>query len=431
MPEIIITNDKEIHWCVINTSINSATLNASFNIMVLDSNFKQMTQIQTTNPYVKTLWLLASFLLVGGIPLLATYIKYDYAFPAGYFNYPALTPEDKPAFNLLYFCIILALVLFTSSLYLIPKVFGFQFAKLSVSKPAATKLPWWFWAGIPLAIEFQVLAWGKFSEPAFFVRYAYVPIFAAYGLILDGIVYKRTGGKSFLANYGTVFFAVIFVSGVNWAIFGYLNFFLGANWYYPDGDAISKTAFTLYAFAGSMTLAPMVFIAYHLLKSFPALPHRYISGPKIVFPLWAKYLSLAIMSAGMFVVPFWPNELFPFLWVGPTFIFAAVLGICNVWTPLTPIKQGNWAPLAMIALAGFVQGFLWEGMNYFSASHDPFHTNIPGYWIYSIPYVELGHIFEMPALGFFGYLPYGLFCWIFWLVCAELFHIPPSISDDN
>jgi len=395
-----------------------------------------MNKNQTTqshiNPYIKMVWLLAGFILVGGVPLLSAYIKFGGQFPLDYFKYPALHATDKPEFNLIYFLIILALVLFTCSLYLFPKLYGFKIEKHNVGDSKVQgKLPWWFWSAIPVALFFQILAWGKFSEPAFLIRYSYVPIFAAYGTIIDGIVYRRNGGKSFFSQYGHIFFSVAVCSGINWAVFGYLNFFLGGNWYYPDGDAISVTAFMLYAFAGSMTLAPMVFVAYHLLKTFPILTKRYISGPKIIFPLWAKYLSLAVMVAGMFAVPFWPNELYPFLWVGPTFIFASILGICNIWTPLTPIKTGNWSPLAIIALAGFIQGFLWEGMNYYSASHAPFHTNIPGYWVYSIPYVEFGHIFEMPALGFFGYLPYGLFCWIFWIVGAELLNIPPAISEEE
>jgi hypothetical protein len=31
-------------------------------------------------------------------------------------------------------------------------------------------------------------------------------------------------------------------------------------------------------------------------------------------------------------------------------------------------------------------------------------------WQYSIPYVQVLHLFEMPILGYAGYLPFGLEC---------------------
>jgi len=31
-------------------------------------------------------------------------------------------------------------------------------------------------------------------------------------------------------------------------------------------------------------------------------------------------------------------------------------------------------------------------------------------WIYSIPYIDRFHLFEMPILGYSGYLPFGLEC---------------------
>jgi len=38
--------------------------------------------------------------------------------------------------------------------------------------------------------------------------------------------------------------------------------------------------------------------------------------------------------------------------------------------------------------------------NYFSLAH----------WKYSIPFVQRFEVFEMPALGYAGYLPFGLEC---------------------
>lgn len=381
--------------------------------------------------YKQMFWIVFGILVIVLAPLIGAQVHFGGQFPENYFHFPLTEAPVKPGFELWYFLAVLASVLVTASLYLVPQLYGFKKVDPSPPSPRTKPLPWWFWTGWILAVPLMVLAWGKFSQPSWLVPYIYVPMFWAFALIIDGYTYWRRDGYSFLSKYSAVFFAVAFCSGFNWAFFDYLNFFLGGNWYYPEAGKISLTAFVIYAFLGSMTLAPMVFIAYNLVQSFSWVNVRYTNGPSIKFSLTSKYISLAVFTAGMFIVPFYPNELYPFLWICPTFIIASVLGICNIWTPLTPIRSGNWAPLALIALAGFVQGFLWEGMNYFSAYHSPFMTNIPGYWIYSIPYVAYGYIFEMPAMGFFGYMPYGLFCWMFWIAWASLLNIPAEIAIDR
>jgi hypothetical protein len=55
-----------------------------------------------------------------------------------------------------------------------------------------------------------------------------------------------------------------------------------------------------------------------------------------------------------------------------------------------------WLP----ALAALFCGFFWELWNVGSLAH----------WQYSIPFVQRFHLFEMPLLGYAGYLPFGLAC---------------------
>ena len=52
------------------------------------------------------------------------------------------------------------------------------------------------------------------------------------------------------------------------------------------------------------------------------------------------------------------------------------------------------------ALAALICGFFWEMWNQYSYPK----------WEYSIPYVQRFQIFEMPLLGYLGYLPFGLQC---------------------
>jgi hypothetical protein len=43
-------------------------------------------------------------------------------------------------------------------------------------------------------------------------------------------------------------------------------------------------------------------------------------------------------------------------------------------------------------------GFFWEMWNFYTYPK----------WIYRIPFVDFFRIFEMPLLGYFGYLPFSL-----------------------
>jgi hypothetical protein len=61
---------------------------------------------------------------------------------------------------------------------------------------------------------------------------------------------------------------------------------------------------------------------------------------------------------------------------------------------------GHWSIAVSSALAALFCGGFWEMWNYFSLAK----------WEYSIPFVHRFLIFEMPLLGYAGYLPFGLEC---------------------
>ena len=51
----------------------------------------------------------------------------------------------------------------------------------------------------------------------------------------------------------------------------------------------------------------------------------------------------------------------------------------------------------ILALAGIVCGFFWEMWNFFALPK----------WCYTIPFVNFAKIFEMPFLGYGGYIPFA------------------------
>ena len=239
-----------------------------------------------------------------------------------------------------------------------------------------------------------------------------------------------------LSEYPTEMLGIASASVSGWMLYEYLNFYVNLNWYYPfshqlTGDKNNDQVFLLYSIIGSSGLLPMAFEWYDLMLTVPWLSNRFDAGVKYTMPTGRKIVLLIVALAGISCLGLFSLQIF-YLWLWPLIIISIVLSFLKVWTPFTPIKAGNWTPLLIFALAYLVQGFVMEGWNYFSAVHEngeAVRTYTPAYWAYKFPYVDGYEIFEMPVLGFLGYLPFSLYCWIWWIMYAVLLGIRTRYFD--
>jgi hypothetical protein len=379
----------------------------------------------------KVLYLL---LALGGImflPYLGAWIHYGGQLPEDFFKYPMIEPIAKAPFNKIIFGIISVFFVGTFALYLFPRLFGFKKPDFKpVKSIKKVSFPYWFWVGLLLWAGTLALLFARVSEPRWLLHWSDLPIFWGFTLLLDGIVYKRKGGESIIATVPREMVGIAVASIGGWMIFEYLNFFVDDNWYYPRGNIIPQNEFLLYAIVGSSGLMPMAFEWYSLLKTFKGMKNRFDHGIKVTLPGWLKTVLLFLGFGGMFASGLFPNGVFFALWVSPLVIIAVLLDRFDIWTPFKPVKDGNWTPLLLFALTYFLQGITMEGWNYFSAFHgdDGIFTYAPAYWAYSIPYVGEPKLFEMPILGYLGYLPFGVYCWIWWIMFAFLQDIPSKLA---
>ena len=121
----------------------------------------------------------------------------------------------------------------------------------------------------------------------------------------------------------------------------------------------------------------------------PGLERR---GVAIAFVLFGV---LALVGTGMR-----PTWFYPALWIAPLALFMGAQVLANR-TGLAPeLARGDWSRAATWMVAALACGFFWELWNWQSAAK----------WIYTVPGVERWHVFEMPLLGYAGYLPFGLEC---------------------
>jgi len=91
---------------------------------------------------------------------------------------------------------------------------------------------------------------------------------------------------------------------------------------------------------------------------------------------------------------------FPLVWVAPPTLLISLAALRREPHALSGIGSGDWRPAVSSVLAALLCGFFWEMWNSGSAAK----------WVYDIPYVNVLHVFEMPLLGYAGYLPFGVLC---------------------
>jgi len=157
------------------------------------------------------------------------------------------------------------------------------------------------------------------------------------------------------------------------------------------------------------TVLPAVLGTYEYLSSFTQVKapfEHWHCIPRIDAPC-TGWLLCSLGGLGLLLIGIWPTVLFSFLWVSPLLLVLGIPIIRRNPTILTPLAEGNWTPLVLAALAALLCGALWEMWNGYSLVH----------WEYSIPYVHVFTIGEMPILGYAGYLPFGMEC----LAVTELF----------
>jgi hypothetical protein len=110
--------------------------------------------------------------------------------------------------------------------------------------------------------------------------------------------------------------------------------------------------------------------------------------------------SLFFSCAGLFAVGIAPDVAFPLVWVAPPMLLISLSALRGEPHPLSGIASGDWRTAVSSVLAALLCGFFWETWNFGSAAK----------WVYAIPYVDALHVFEMPLLGYAGYLPFGVLC---------------------
>ncbi len=317
-----------------------------------------------------------------------------------YFEFPPLTryvthaPFSWGVFGLLSFLGVLV------SSCMIFQLKHFQTAINPKPDQQSFKYPWWGVLGLIALTASWILAWNRFDWFAPFQVYTFLPIWLGYILIVNAITFQRTG-SCLLIDRPLYFLTLFPVSAVFWWFFEYLNRFV-QNWYYLGIEDFSATEYVVHASLCFTTVLPAVVCTEELLGTIHRLKTPFMDTFKVDWG-WARFTGIILLllsGLGLAGIGLWPDLLFPLVWISPFMIIISVQMIIGQATFLAPVRRGDWRVLWLPALSALICGFFWELWNVKSYAH----------WEYSVPFVQKFHIFEMPVLGYLGYLPFGLEC---------------------
>jgi len=260
--------------------------------------------------------------------------------------------------------------------------------------------PWWGWLGATLTVCFWVLAWNRFPWFATFQTHTFTPLWVGYLLMINGWTFRRTG-SSMMLDRPCFFLALFPASAAFWWCFEYLNRFV-QNWYYVGPQTFTPWEYVLHATISFSTVLPSVLSTMELLASMPVVT----AGLKQLPPLRlsnrhrTSWGVLIVATVGLAGIGIFPGLLFPLVWVAPLLLITAMQMLGGQDTLFSRTEQGDWSSLWLGAVAALGCGLCWELWNWKSLVH----------WEYAIPSVHRFQLFEMPLLGYAGYLPFGLDC---------------------
>jgi hypothetical protein len=264
----------------------------------------------------------------------------------------------------------------------------------------ARPFPWWGWAGAGLGATAWVLAWGRFPWMGELQAHTFTPLWISFILVVNALAVRGTGSCLLLSR--TRRFLLLFpASAAFWWSFEYLNRFVG-NWRYVGGKEFGPGEYFLFATLPFSTVLPAVLSVRELLLSFPRVDGAFREWRPFSLrrPRAAAGAALLLACAGLLAVGVVPDVVFPLVWVAPPLLLISAAALRGKPHALSGIAGGDWRSFVASTLAALFCGFFWEMWNHGSAVK----------WVYSIPYVDAFRVFEMPILGYAGYLPFGVLC---------------------
>jgi hypothetical protein len=260
------------------------------------------------------------------------------------------------------------------------------------------------WLGI-VALAGAELMLFRGIEP---VATYFTPIaWSAYILIADGAVLALTN-RSRLHDAPLIVARMAVLSIPLWLIFEAYNLRL-TNWTYTGVPIGWPAALAGYGWSFA-TITPAIFETSDLVQALlPAVPVEPWKIPR------AAENAMMVCGAACLIVPlavprYIAAYLFVLVWLGFILLLDPINHRLRLPSFLGDLSDGFARRFYGFLGAGWICGWLWEFWNYWA------HAK----WRYTFPVFQQSKIFEMPAPGYLGFIPFALECFAMYVTAAWL-----------
>ncbi len=246
-------------------------------------------------------------------------------------------------------------------------------------------------------------------------------VWTGYILCIDALN-LATNGNSLITSRRREFLAMLPWSVICWLVFEAYNLRLH-NWTYiglPNEPVLQLIGYA-WSFA---TIFPAVLETAELITPLiakPAQRARADEAGDVLRPGLPLLIASMILGAACLLIPLVVPEslagkLFALVWVGFFFLLDPLNALLGGRSLLLQIARGDASRALALGASGLACGLLWEFWNYWAAAK----------WVYTVPISFAGpRLFEMPLLGFLGFIPFALECFV---MQETLLSIAPSLS---
>ncbi|HKZ03703.1 MAG TPA: hypothetical protein VJ180_15780 [Pyrinomonadaceae bacterium] len=238
-------------------------------------------------------------------------------------------------------------------------------------------------------------------------------VWTGYILFSDALLYM-VKGRSLLVTDRLELLAIMFVSVIGWWLFEFYNaprFWrseLELWWHYHNLETNPYLRRFGYDWAFA-TISAALFLTAQLFAAI--LFYRLRGFRPIRFRRPLLYLSMTLGTAGVIVPIFVISQWFaPVIWLSFTLLLDPLNFLRGSPSIVGDLQEGNYQRLASLLASGAICGFLWEFWNYWAISR----------WSYTVPYFGDVKLFEMPILGYLGFPPFAVECWVMYIFFRSL-----------
>ena len=329
-------------------------------------------------------------------PLLAVMVTGHALMP--YMDFPFLThPADHGAFS---YPVWWSMVVFIIAVTVPFIIHALRYPVKEMQFRDACSFPAWGWTAVIFLLPFWVLAWNRFDWFIPLQVYTFTPLWLCYIVIVNALTTRRKG-SCLLTNRPFYLIGLSLLSSGFWWYYEFLNGFI-RNWHYAGLEGLTIGEYVFHSSIAYATVLPAVISTIELLNTIPRM-----AQPFMEFGAYRLHVSRAgavtVWIGGCAVLGLaavYPEQLFMCVWMAPLFILVGARRAMKQTTVFALLEQHDWRPVILPATAALICGFFWELWNFRSYAH----------WEYNIPLVDGFHVFEMPVVGYAGYLPFGMVC---------------------